>query len=754
MKKSISLLSASSLMVIASMSLSAPTALAQGTPAAKDEVTFDEIFVTARGRKETLIEVPLSETLYTAADIEDARIQTVDDFIGLTPGITIANSQDSGTNFITIRGVSQVRNGEAPVAVIVDDVLQVNGRGFDQGLFDLQSIEVLRGPQGALYGRNATQGAIIINTQGPTEELEGYVAGSYGRGDEFRIEGSVAGPIVEDKVLFRLSARYYDFGGIFDNVATGENVGFREELNLRGHLRFQPSENLTIDLRASYTDTEGDALNFTFQGVSTDPVTGEVDGFTGPEAINSNIVQRRFSANNRGFDDRDASQVSLRINYDFEWGTIKSVSAYDSINQATGGDQFPYSANSTVNPGISFFDGTQTQFIDIDAFSQDFRIISPDEQQFRWMFGAYYLTTNRYISSTTGFDLGEGILPVMRAPVLGGTANPTNTFTADDNDNEAYALFFNLAYDITEDLEISFAGRYDEDQRNQTVDAQQGGYNQDGTLGFAIGTAGAENEAQFSRFQPKISARYMIEEDISVYASWGQGFRSGQFNQNGTGAAAALLGLNGVQDVLQQENTDTFEIGFKGAFLDGRLKTAAAIYHTDIENAPFFLFVGGLGAQVLVGIDEVEVIGGEFEAAFELAEGLDGYFSVAVSDSEVKAYSLTPADVGNKAPYTPDVTFNAGLQYRTDITDELGLFLRADYEHRGEQFWDPANLTGRDPVDLVHLRGGLEDPDGEWSVMGSVNNLFDEEYNSEYVSGGFAHAAPPRIWRVDVRFNF
>lgn len=729
-------------------------AVAQDQAQTADDPETDEIIITARGRDETLLEVPLSERLFTETEIREARIQRVDDFIGLTPGITIANSQDSGTNFITIRGVSQVRNGEAPVAVVIDDVLQVNSRAFDQGLFDIQSIEVLRGPQGALYGRNATQGAIIINTKMPTNEFEGYVAGSVGRGPEYRVEGSVSGPIVEDVLGFRLSGRFQDSDGIFENVAIDNDVGFKQETNLRGHLHYTPNEDLTVDVRASYSDSSGDALNFTFQGVTTDPQTGEVNGFNGPAAQGTNIVERRFSANNRGFDDREIYQLSLRVEYDLGWATVKSVTAYDSINQATGGDQFPYTANSTLNPGLSFFDGTQTQFIDVDAFSQDLRIISPDDQRFRWMFGGYYVDTDRFISSTTGLDLEQGITKIKRSPVLGGGVNPTNTFVADANDNEAFALYFNFAYDIIEDLELSFAGRYDEDHRDQFVSDQQGGFDADGNFSFPLGVAGTANQENFSRFQPKVSLRYLIEDNASVYASWGRGFRSGQFNQNGTGAAAANLGLLGVADVLKQENTETFEIGFKATFLDGFLRTSGALFHTDVENAPFFLFVGGLGAQVLVPIEEVRIQGGEFEAAFTLLEGLEGYFGFGVSDSKIQAFDLDSAFIGNDAPYVPETTLNTGLQYRTPLTGDIGLFMRVDYEHRGEQFFDAGNFEARDVVNLVNLRAGFEANDGSWSIIGSVNNLFDEKYNSEFVTGGFAHAAPPAIWRIDLRHNF
>lgn len=735
---------------MATISLSSFSAAAyaqDGAQADDDNV----IIVTARGREETLIEVPLSTTVFSEEDIAAAGIDRVDDFLGLTPGVSIANSQDSGTNFITIRGVSQTRNGQPPVAVLIDGVLQVNSRSFDQPLYEVESIEVLRGPQGALYGRNATNGAIIINTKDPAEEFSGYVKGGYGTGEEYLVEGTVSGPLVEDTLGLRVSGRYYSRDGYFTNVALNDEVGFYDEFNVKGHLRFTPSDELTVDLRASYTENDGDSLNYTFQGVTTDPVTGEVNGFA--SVTDANAVQRRFSANNRGFDDRKVGQVSLLINYDLGFANLSSATAWDKLRQSIGGDQFPYSANTTVNPGLSFFDGTQTQFVDVEAISQEIRLTSYDDFVFRWMVGGYYLNTDRFISSSTGDDLGLGLLPVFRAPLLGNAANPTNGFTADDNDNTAWALFFNAAYDVTEQLEIAVAGRYDEDRRKQTISLQNGFFDAAGNVLAPQGTPGAVNRRTFSRFQPKVTARYLATDDFSIYASWGRGFRSGQFNQNGVAAAAAGAGLVGVTDVYDQEDTETFEAGLKFN-LSGRLTVSVGAYHTTVENAPYFVFVGAVGAQILVGIDEVEIQGGELEVSANLADGLDFDLGLAISDSEIKAYSLDPTLVGNKAPYVPNASFNAGLQYRTPIAGSVGFFSRMDYEVRGRQFWDPENSTARRSLDLVGLRAGIEDIDGKWSLIGSVENVNDVVYNSEYVTGGFAHAASPRIWRIEGRINF
>ena len=726
------------------------TAFAQSDTSIAEE---DVIIVTgARGRVENEVEVPIAVTVFTTEEIVDAKIERVDDFIGLTPGVTIANSQDSGTNFITIRGVSQTRNGEPPVAVVIDGVLQVNARSFDQPLFDVDQIEVLKGPQGALYGRNATQGAILINTRGPSEEFEAYVQATAATGDDYSIEGSVSGPITDD-IQYRLSGKYRDREGQLDNITLDTPVDYTEEITVRGHLHWDVTDNITADLRGSYVDTDGGSLNFTYQPASPiDLSTGLPQNFDFTR-LDADIVDREFFANNLGNDQREVGQISLRVKADLGFAELALTSAYDTITQSSRGDQFPYTAASSINPAppFPFFDGTQTQFVDVETFSQEVRLTSTDDSDLRWMFGGYYLTTDRFISSTTGDDLEQGIEEIRRTADF-NPSNPINSFFGDDNDNEAFAVFANIDYAVTDRLELAFAGRYDEDQREQTVSDENGFYSNGELVGTA-GTPGGVNEETFSEFQPKVTARYLVADTASVYGSWGRGFRSGQFNQNGVGAAAAAAGINGIQDVLDEEVTETFEVGFKSNW-GGLIDFNGALYSTDVENAPYFVFIGAVGAQVLVPIEEVSIEGGEVELNANVGDNLDVYMGVSVSNSEVEEYSVNAAAVGNDAPYVPSNTFNAGFQYRRPITDNIGLFLRADYENRGRQFWDPENSTARSAIELLGLRAGFEDNDGVWSLIGSIANATDEEYNSEWVAGGFAHSAAPRQYKVDLRYNF
>lgn len=738
------LLGASAMSILLASGAQAQTVPSGPVPAEQGEdadPAVEEIVVTARYRDERLQDVPIAITAFGARQIEDAQIDQVGDFIKLTPNVSIAQSESSGLSQISIRGVTQVRNSEAPVAVVVDGVLQYNARQFAQELFDIESIQVLRGPQGALYGRNATGGAIIINTRQPTNEFVGHVRAGYGSGREYLVEASLSGPIVNDQLLFRAGARYVNRQGYFGNITVGDEQDPFKDLSLRGQLTWRPIDRLQIELRGAVSRTRGGALAFRYQ-----PANLAADGrsldLANPfdfSRMDADLVDRTFYSTNVGRDVRDIEDISLKAEWDFGVATLTSITALNWFEEFVAGDQVPYTAT------LNFFglDGTQTQYIDTKAFSQELRLTSASNRRFRWMVGGYYLDVDRFISTTTGTDTGQGIARVERQPLGPASSNPTASFFADDNRNRDYAGFGNIAYDVIDGLEASVALRYDKETRRQTVSMLNTG-----------GVPGAVNRASFDKWQPKATLSYRPTRDLNLYASYGVGFRSGQFNQNGTAAAAAAAGILGVSDRVPQENTRTYEVGAKLQLANRRVRIDGALFDTSVENQQYFVFIGAIGAQVLVPIDRVSLRGGEVLATWTVSRGFDAYAGFGYTDSEIDRYTVNPALTGNRAPYVPKTTINLGAQYRTALSSALGLFARADYRRMGKQYWDPENSTPRSNVDLFDFRLGLEDPDRRWSIIASVENAFDEVYNSEYVAGGFSHAAPPRVWRIDLRHNF
>ncbi len=704
---------------------------------------LEEIIVTARRRDESILDAPYAVTAFTAEAIRDAGIERVEDFVGLTSNVTLATSQGIGTSFLSIRGITQVRNGESPVATIVDGVLQFSGIQFRQELFDVESIEVVKGPQGAIYGRNATGGAIIINTLRPGDEPDGYFTAGIGDGDEYSVETSVGGPLVANTLYGRFSAKYIDREGYLDNITRNEKADRFEDLTVRGRLIWQASDNVEADFRVNLGKHKGRGIGFQYQAVDLAEDNITAIGFgtdTGPIDANNVLPVRD---NNVDLGERDMADFALRLAWDTTYGSLVSTTAYTDLEEWSDSDQFPYT-NARSSPALFGFDGTQTGFFDLQAFSQEVRFSSPADQRLRWEVGAYYLDWERFVSLSTGVDTGNGIIRIEREPST-DPLNPTTSFLADDNDNTAKAVFGQMSFDVTEQVELSFALRYDEEKRVQHVSPLQ----------FPAGEPGAVNQETFDKWQPKATIRYQPSDNANWYATWGQGFRSGQFNQNGIAEVAASVGLNGVSDVADQEDTESFEVGFKGQFLNNRLRVSAAVFDTDVEGQQFFSFIGAISAQILTNIDKVSLQGGELDLMLRATDHLDMYASVGYTDSEIKAYAVDPTAVGNRAPYIAKTTFNLGAQYEIpwNVGDTF-LFTRVDYEMRGDQYWDVQNSTARDDLHLLHVRLGVEDNNSRWSLIGQVNNLTDELYNSEWVAGGFSARAPGRIWNIKYRYNF
>lgn len=267
-----------------------------------------------------------------------------------------------------------------------------------------------------------------------------------------------------------------------------------------------------------------------------------------------------------------------------------------------------------------------------------------------------------------------------------------------------------------------------------------------------MGTPGGKFSESFGALQPKVTLRYTVNDELNVFAAWGKGFRSGQFNQNGT---AQLVG--NANDVAREENTETFELGFKSRLADNRVTLNGTVWKTDVTDSHYFLFIGELTSQVMVNIDAVDLWGFDLEASVNIAEGFHVNAGFGYVDSEIKAYAFRPGDVGNKTPYIAETTLNLSAQYRTPITDDLEALARVDYNRIGDRYWDPENTTANSPIDLINARVAVESLSGGWTISFYGKNLLDTAWTPDVTADGgaiFTYLAPPRVWGADVRFNF
>lgn len=262
------------------------------------------------------------------------------------------------------------------------------------------------------------------------------------------------------------------------------------------------------------------------------------------------------------------------------------------------------------------------------------------------------------------------------------------------------------------------------------------------------------NRATYSLLQPKVSLRYKVTPDISIFGNWGTGFRSGQFNPSGTAAAATAAGFSGVTDQLKQEEARTVEAGFKGEFFNRTLRLSGTWYSTQDKNGLYFFFFPATSQQILANIDKVRNTGFELQANYRPVKEVEIFGSFGFTDAKIREFQVNPAVVGNIAPYVARNSWVVGVITHLPITDQLGLFGRADIEGHGRQYWDPENSVSRDPYQLVNMSFGLEGPESRWSLTANVNNLFDKKYNAEYVATGFVQPAIPRNFNLDLKYKF
>lgn len=587
--------SAVALSMLAGSYTLAGTALAQESQISEQEESVEVISIS-RKRPESLQDVPIAVSALSARDIETAGVERPGDFISLVPNVSIVDTANVGDTQVNIRGIVSTRDAESTFAYVVDGVLITNPNGFNEELLDIAQIEILKGPQGALYGRNAVAGAILVTTTVPSEDFEGKVKVGAGNAGIQRINGIVSGGLT-DTMRGRLTASYNSMDGHYENVLTGQNdvVDFLEDTTIKGRLMWDVSDDLTLDIRAGMSKVEGGAINFN----AVFALPSFVSAFNQPNyQANVNDHDFIFAFNVPGENEQESTEFSLKADWDLDGFDVTGVLAYNDLDEyllsdGTSASFYGYEITpqcqtdrATLNntptglggadradlfgeffapfgvfpPGVEFTgvygpytptacDGYQYQERSQSDFSGELRFTSDNNNaQLRWIAGAYFAEIERDVVVAYGADQGQGFLRQPYVPPSG--PNPTDLLFNDTFDTSVLSAFGQIEYDVSDKMEVAFALRYDYEDRtvsNNVPDVLASGLNVN-TLN-AEGAVGPINPAltanpggipdrsrSFSQFQPKVTLSYELTDNINSYASYGVGFRSGGFNSIGTAA--------------------------------------------------------------------------------------------------------------------------------------------------------------------------------------------------------------------------
>lgn len=725
--------------------------LAAASPAFADE-QIETVVVTARQRSEDIHNVPSQDTAFTTETIQNKGIESPADFLSAVPNVTFVATQNAGTSFIVMRGISQARNSEPSAAIVVDGVPMTQPAQFNQELLDIQQIEVIKGPQGALYGRNAIGGAILITTAQPTDHWEERFTGGYESGPGGKIQGVVSGPLTDD-LLMRAAVSYTESDGHLRNADTvdhsaGRNADPISDLNARVSFLYSPTSDWTVDLRLSTDQLHTRGLYYI------------VPPFGSANFNNPNFVNQPINLNNSGKDDRQIYDAALKVNYTAGYGTFSSITGYNAVREILTGDGYTF---DPFGHSKIFFDFDQSQFLTVKTFSQELRFTSPSEARFRWIAGGQMFATDRFISTGNMFDVAdEGVVPVYRTPTSAPFAfGPQGqiSFLADSQTQFAWAFYLDTSFNITDSLELSLNARYDSDHRKNTTQTPT-------AFLAASGIPGAQGDQRshtWDAFQPQAILRYAVNDNVNVYASYGRGFRSGGFNQTGVATAAAAAGFDNVGDQFNAETATTYEIGAKTRWFNDRLTVDGSVYTTQDHNDYYFVFLASNSTQNLGNIQGVRFIGFDLDANAQITDSLSANVGFGYTDSKITKFPGASGAlvVGSKAPLVSDYTLNAALQYEHSVWDGVKGMIRFDDNLIGPTiFVIPVPAAGepvpiaRDPVNLANLRIGLAADDDNWQVTAWSKNLFDKKYNTEYSTGGFLFKGEPMSWGIDFTKRF
>lgn len=725
----------------------APSALAQ-----QGATRLEEVVVTARKRDERLQDVPVAVTALTRSTIERAAIAELDDVANLTPGLNFQNLIGEFLPTPIIRGVSQTQiSGENNTAIFVDGVFLAGREGLNFSQLDIERIEVVKGPQSALYGRNSFSGAINVVTARPTDELEGSATLTVGNDGRLAGRAWISGPLLEDRLSGRLAIGSDQFDGSYDNAnpGGGPDIGGYDYTTVSGSLRFTPTDEFELRLSGYLSDDEiGSPATSSLPANCEDNGTGlRPQEFCGTvPAIDDDdiaVVPRAVG------EDREIRRLTLHVDWLTPVGELTAIAGYSRLTQSAftdgsrnGGDfSTPFVYATTAGTLSSFRTGLLQENFEEETqdLSTELRLTTEFSDTFRGSIGGFYFDVED-TNADTGLIASEplpgdfaGFCPCL--PVAPGftLAFGTNTFlpwfatdangnvvgsgAADEfvfRDSEALAIFGYLEKDFGR-FTARIEGRYSEEDR-----------------AFFDRGAMEGAEEKFDFFTSRLSLDYDVDDNLMIYGSAAKGVKAGGFD---TGNAAGTLF---VVRAFDEEENWTYEIGGKGNFLDGRLLADLSVYYIDWDDIvlPQVVVVN----NIPVGLDDnagtATVKGIELQASALLGEGLtttlglsytDSEFDNATSDSFDSFPSFAPdGDIsGNKLNRTPSVQANLSVQYERQLSGPWSWYARGDVSYQNRQYVEQDNLGKLPSRTLGNLRFGVESE--RYDLQLWVENVTDED---------------------------
>lgn len=737
-------------------------AIAAGNSSA---AVLEEITVTAQKREQNLQDVGVSVSAFSGDQMKALGVTNTTEITQQVPGLQVNTWSPTITTF-NLRGISQnnfTDNLEAPVAVYSDDVYIGSMNAISGQLFDVERVEVLRGPQGTLFGRNATGGLIhYVSRDASDDETNGYVDVSVSEYSTRSIEGAVGGSLNE-KVRGRFSARWEEGDGYVEATQPGVRaLGGRDGYALRGQLQFDIDEGTSLDLSLKYSKDDnvptGGYVVYSQGGAAVDPTTGL--------GIRDNTVVRPYEHDSeyQGYFDREATSFTAKLTKavgdDMEFVSITNYTDMEKF-YTEDGDGFPILA-------VNF-----TTIADYEQFSQEFRLSGESESQ-RWQVGAYYLDMqqfNRAITAGIPGAVGGCAAGTISPPVLpdgtvlgcadwappgvgapDGIVVPVNAATdySVNLDSRNWSVFGQLETDLSEDLTLITGFRWSQDDKEIDFVNSYGDIN---TPDQVISTVRGlpQNTIDYGDYAARIQLDWRASDETLIFASYNRGIKGGNWSVN----AGVLPSTTNFQH--DEETLHSFELGIKTELTDYARLNATAFYY-DYQDYQAFALTG-LTPQV--DNSDATVKGGEIELFLTPGDNWDFIFGLALNDSEVDTvFDANGGTIaGNEMPNAPGYSANFLGRYNWDVAGG-NMAIQLDGASYGDQYLEVTNsdVSFEDAYSVWNANVSYTSGDESWKVALWAKNLTDEEYriyNLDLgVLGATSFYAPPRWFGATFSYNF
>ena len=706
--------------VAASWSLPVGSASAQ-------ESELEEIVVTAQKRAENLQDVPISITAMSGESLASFGFENAVQISQQVPNFNVDGAfGPNGPPQLSMRGVSILDfsdSNESSVAMYVDEISQGTVAGQTAQLFDLKRVEILRGPQGTLYGRNTPGGLVQFISNAPTPQFEAGGSLQAGSFSQRIAEGFVSGPL-SDRLRARLAAKYNRDDGYQTNVATDTRFGQTKVASVRGLLEWQPLDSLTLSGKAFYSKSDGSHPGYGVYG-QLDPTSSahctlaQIEasqcvndaGFRDPDPDPKHV----YSERSRLPENLETYGGSLRLTWDNDLLQFVSITGYEKMDKMLTEDCDSASVSAFVCVGEWTADNSQ--------FTQEFRLSGGT--RLHWIAGSYYYGDRKFVT--------------VVLPSLGGFGSYATTET------KSLAWFAQADASLSERLSLVAGARYTHEKRDLTELAGVTG----GVAGSRDGTpylGPLSDDLSSGRVTGKLGLEFRPKEHALVYATVSTGFKSGMFN-------TTLLNTPDERGPVGDETITAYEIGTKNTWWDGRARFNAAAFYNDYRGfqTSAVVLVDNIPNSRFINAGDAKIQGAELELSLLPSPRWELGLGVGLLHSRIDASAETTvggvALDGKETPVSPSASVNGMVRYNLPVGGGGNASLQVDFSWKDHYFFTPQNsdFASQDAYALVNVRGAWRSPTGRYELSAFVHNIADKQYATyAYFSPSASYAY--KVW--------